>query len=97
MPRKKSSRKTLKRRTMKGKRGGYYGFTGKVGSGAPQWDKGDEVAAPEYAKGGKHRRRKTRRGGTRFAGTSYTFKGTGTRGMPDYVANGSTKGPATLA
>ena len=98
MPRKsyrrKSSRKTLKRRTMKGKRGGYYGFTGKVGPGAPQWDKGTEVEAPDYAKGGKRRRRKTRKGGMRFANTSYTFNGTGTRGMPNYVASGSTKGPA---
>jgi hypothetical protein len=91
--RKKSSRKTLKRRTMKGKRGGYYGFTGKVGTGAPQWDKGTEVEAPAYANGGK-RRRRTRKGGMRFAGTSYSFKGTGTRGMADQVANGSMKGPA---
>ena len=91
--RKKSSRKTLKRRTMKGKRGGYYGFTGKVGTGAPQWDKGTEVEAPDYAKGGK-RRRKSRKGGMRFANTSYTFNGTGTRGMPNYVASGSMKGPA---
>jgi hypothetical protein len=78
---------------MKGKRGGYYGFEGNVGTGAPLWTKGDETATPDYAKGGK-RRRKTRKGGMRFSVASASFKGTGSRGVADYVDGGSTKGPA---
>lgn len=79
---------------MKRKRGGYYGFDGKVGPGAPLWTKGTEVEAPSYAKGAK-RGRKLRKGGTRFSNASYSFKGTGTRGMPDYVGNGNTAGAGT--
>lgn len=82
----------MKRRTMKGKRGGYYGFSGKVGTGAPLWTKGDEAQTPSYAKGGK--RRKTKKGGMRFSVASASYKGTGSRGVADYVDGGSTKGPA---
>lgn len=96
----KSSKKAGRRRTRKLK-GGFYSFSGAVGTGAPNWTRGAEVPTPDYvSKGGRRRRRagrksrKTRRmkGGGTFGATSASYQGTGARGIADYVAV-DTKGP----
>lgn len=91
--------KAGRRRTRKLK-GGYYSFSGAVGTGAPNWTRGSEVPTPDYvSKGGRRRKtgrksRKTRRmkGGGSFGATSASYQGTGARGMADFVAV-DTKGP----
>ena len=94
-------RKTSKagrRRTRKLK-GGYYSFSGAVGTGAPNWTRASEVPTPDYVSKGARRRkhkkgRKTRKmkGGGAFGATSASFQGTGSRGIADFVA-ADTKGP----
>jgi hypothetical protein len=96
-------RKTSKagrRRTRKLK-GGYYSFSGAVGTGAPNWTRASEVPTPDYVSKGarrKHKKgrksRKTRKmkGGGAFGATSASYQGTGSRGIADYVA-ADTKGP----
>ena len=99
MPRKSSKNR---RRGRKTKKGGFYSFSGAVGTGAPNWTRGAEVPTPDYvSKGGRRRRhsrktRKTRkhRGGGTFGATSASYQGTGARGIADYVAV-DTKGPYT--
>jgi hypothetical protein len=62
MPR-NSSKAGRRRRTRKVK-GGFYSFSGAVGTGAPNWTRGTEVPTPDYvSKGGRRRRsgRKTRK------------------------------------
>ena len=90
--------KAGRRRTRKVK-GGYYSFSGAVGTGAPNWTRGNEVPAPDYvSKGGKRRKsrksRKTRKmkGGGSYGATSASYQGTGARGIADFVAV-DTKGP----
>jgi hypothetical protein len=95
MPHKRS--KSARRRGRKTKKGGFYSFSGAVGTGAPNWTRGSEVPTPDYvSKGGRRRRRgrKTRkhRGGGTFGATSASYQGTGARGIADYVAS-DTKGP----
>jgi hypothetical protein len=103
MPHKKShkktagrkGRKTAGRRTVK--KGGYYGFDGKVGTGAPLWSAAQEVGVPSYAtKGARRKSRKVRRGGGGFQTSAAGFVGTGSRGIPDYVDIGSTRGASAL-
>ena len=98
MPRKKSHKKTAGRKGRRTvKKGGYYGFDGKVGTGAPLWSAAQEVSVPSYATKGA-RRRKTRktRGGGGFQTSAAGFVGTGSRGIPDYVDIGSTRGASAL-
>lgn len=53
--------KAGRRRTRKMK-GGYYSFSGAVGTGAPNWTRASEMPTPDYvSKGG--RRRRSRKGG----------------------------------
>ena len=97
----RKSKKAGRRRTHKVKKGGYYSFSGAVGTGAPNWARGSEVPTPDYVKSGGRRRRvhkKTRkhsrkhRGGASFGATSASYQGTGARGIADFVAV-DTKGP----
>jgi hypothetical protein len=54
----RKSSKAGRRRTRKLK-GGYYSFSGAVGTGAPNWTRGSEVPTPDYvSKGGRRRSRK---------------------------------------
>ena len=103
MPHKKSHKKTAGRKGRKSagrrtvKKGGYYGFSGQVGTGAPLWSTAQEVGVPSHVTKGA-RRRKTRkvRGGNRFQSATAGYTGTGVRGIADYVDVGSTKGPSAL-
>ncbi len=86
----KKSRKTLK--------GGYYSFSGAVGTGAPNWTRHSEMG--DYAVSsrgantqlGSGRRRKSgkskkvKKGGSRFGAVSASYQGTGARGIADTVA-----------
>jgi hypothetical protein len=79
------------------RKGGYYGFTGAVGTGAPAWGRGSEMG--NYAiseRGGnaqygssRRRTKKTKRsrrkhrGGSKYGAVSASFQGTGSRGMID--------------
>jgi hypothetical protein len=89
MPHKKSHKKSAGRRKTV-KKGGYYGFNGQVGTGAPLWATGAETKAPAYA-GGKRRksrkvtRRRRHRGGGSWGAVSASYQGTGSRGIADYV------------
>lgn len=92
----KKSRKTLK--------GGYYSFSGAVGTGAPAWSRHSEMG--DYAVSGRggntqvgsSRRRKmtkgkkVKKGGSRFGAVAASFQGTGARGIADTVAT-NTKVP----
>jgi hypothetical protein len=91
MPHKKS----LKRKTHRRKhRGGYYGFTGAVGAGAPMWGRGSEMGqfaaekGMQYGRGRRTRKGKGKgrkhRGGGKFGGVSASFGGTGSRGIANY-------------
>jgi hypothetical protein len=84
-----------RRMTRKKHRGGYYSFSGQVGTGAPLWSRHTEVPVV----GGKRRRKHTKRhgkrkhrGGSRFGAVAASFQGTGQRGMGNYVAT-NTKTP----
>lgn len=76
--RKKSGRKTSKK-------GGYYGFSGAVGIGAPAWERKEEVpqvAGRRGKKKGSKKTRKVKRGGLRFGQANAGFTGVGTaRGL----------------
>ena len=98
MPHKKSHKKVGRKGRRTVKKGGYYGFDGKVGTGAPLWKTSQEVGVPSYVTKGGRRRRKTRkvRGGTRFQSTTAGFTGTGTRGIANYEDVGSTRGASAL-
>lgn len=91
MPHKKSqkrSRKSLKK-TMRRKRGGFYGASGAIAPGAMEWKAGQETQAPSYARGGKRRgmrkSRKVKKGGASYGAVSASYQGTGSRGIADYV------------
>jgi hypothetical protein len=98
MPHKKSHKKRTGRKGRRTvKKGGYYGFDGKVGTGAPLWKTSQEVGIPSYVtKGGRRRKTRKVRGGTRFQSATAGFVGTGSRGVADYVDVGSTRGPSAL-
>lgn len=88
MPHKKSHKKSAGRKSRRTvKKGGYYGFDGKVGTGAPLWSTGVETKAPAYAGGKRRKSRKTRRhrGGGSWGAVSASYQGSGIRGMPTYV------------
>jgi len=96
MPHKKSHKKAG-RKSRKVKKGGYYGFDGKVGTGAPLWKTSQEVGIPSYVtKGGRRRKTRKVRGGTRFQSATAGFTGTGTRGIANYEDVGSTRGASAL-
>jgi len=98
MPHKKSHKKRTGRKGRRTvKKGGYYGFDGKVGTGAPLWKTSQEVGVPSYVtKGGRRRKTRKIRGGTRFQSATAGFVGTGSRGVADYVDVGSTRGASAL-
>ncbi len=77
-------------------KGGYYGFNGALGTGAPNWQRSSEMGEysisnrggnAQYGRGRKQKGKKTRklrkarRGGSRFGQVSQTFQGDGERGM----------------
>ena len=94
----KGGRKSLKK-TMRRKRGGYYGANGAIAPGAMEWKAGQEAATPAYARGGKRRAsrksKKTmkKKGGAAYGAVSASYQGTGARGIADYVPV-DTKGSA---
>ena len=96
----RKSSKAGRRRSTRKIKGGYYSFSGAVGTGAPNWTRSAEVPTPDYvSKGGRRRKagrksRKTRRmkGGSSFGATSASYQGPGSRGIADFVA-ADTKGP----
>ncbi len=98
MPHKKSHKKRTGRKGRRTvKKGGYYGFDGKVGTGAPLWKTSQEVGVPSYVtKGGRRRKTRKVRGGTRFQSATAGFTGTGTRGIANYEDVGSTRGASAL-
>jgi len=98
MPHKKSHKKRTGRKGRRTvKKGGYYGFDGKVGTGAPLWKTSQEVGVPSYVtKGGRRRKTRKVRGGTRFQSATAGFTGTGSRGIANYVDVGSTRGASAL-
>lgn len=96
MPHKKGhkGRKTAKKIP---KKGGYYGFSGALGTGAPAWSRGSEMGDfaissrggnTQYGarrhKKGKKTMKKRMRGGGKFGGVSASFEGAGERGMANY-------------
>jgi hypothetical protein len=101
MPHKKGH---SKKKTLKVKKGGYYGFNGAVGTGAPNWTSHSEMGLSSiahrsgngmYGRGrkrkGKKSTRKLKRGGGSFGQVSQTFQGTGARGMADAVGVSANK------
>jgi len=106
MPRKVS--KKNRKRTRKVKRGGYYGFTGDLGSqGAANWRSGSEMGdyslssiggkgAHHYGNGRKNKkRRKTMRGGTAYGLANVGLTGNGAiRGLGGYEDVGGYPGSA---
>jgi hypothetical protein len=96
MPRKGG--KTMKKKGVK--KGGYYGFSGALGTGAPAWSRGSEMGDfaissrggnTQYgarrhkgSKKGKKTMKKRMRGGGKFGGVSASFQGTGERGIANY-------------
>jgi hypothetical protein len=88
MPHKKRSAK----KTMRRKRGGYYGANGAIAPGAMEWKSGQETAAPPHVKGGSKRRKSKKskktmkkKGGAAYGSVSASFQGTGSRGIADHV------------
>jgi len=95
MPRK--GRKTMKKSV---KKGGYYGFSGSLATGAPAWSRSSEMGGfsvssrggnTQYgarrhkgSKKGKKTMKKRMRGGGKFGGVSASFTGSGERGMANY-------------
>lgn len=82
MPRhhKKTGRKTRK--------GGSYGFSGELATGAAKWTRTDEVppvAGGRRKRKGNKKTRKVKRGGLRFGQANAGFTGVGTaRGLGGY-------------
>jgi hypothetical protein len=102
MPHKKGG----KRKTLRVKKGGYYGFSGALGTGAPAWSRSSEMGDysissrggnTQYGRGRKRKGKgkKTRRmkGGGSFGAVSASYQGTGSRGLADVVGV-TTKYPA---
>jgi len=98
--RRSMKKKTARRRTLKG---GYYSFSGAVGTGAPSWTRHSEMGDwAVSSRGGntqygssRHKKMtkgKKVRGGSRFGAVSASYQGTGARGVADYVAT-NTKVP----
>lgn len=93
-------------------KGGYYGFSKALSTGAVDWKTGSESGdftvgrAGNGMAGGRKRRthrkslKKSRRrkmkGGSKYGATSASFVGTGHRGMINVVQN-NTKGPGPAA
>ena len=102
MPHPKGGRKA--RKTRKVKRGGYYGFSGALATGAPAWDRKSEMASEVAGRagntfGGRRKKskktRKTKRGGGSFAQAVAGFTGQGTaRGMGGHQDVSSPAGKA---
>lgn len=108
---KKHSRRRHAKKGGKTQKGGYYSFSGAVGTGAPAWSRHSEMG--DYAvssRGGntqfgssrrrKHTKgKKAKKGGSRFGAVSASYQGTGSRAIADYVPT-NTKvppfGPAQL-
>ena len=87
------------RMTRRKHRGGYYGFSGGLATGAPAWKAGSEMGDFAVNRAGnatygagrrrKHSKKSTRRhrktrGGGKFGGVSASYQGSGTAGLADY-------------
>lgn len=93
-----------RRRKTQKKRGGSYGFSGALATGAPAWSKSEEQPLPGRAGntfGGRRKRkgtkktRKTKRGGGSFGQAVAGFTGQGTaRGLGGYQDVSSPAGKA---
>lgn len=95
----KKGHKASHKRTMRKKKGGYYGMSGSIAPGAALWTRGSEMgdwavsnrgANAQYGsgkkrKGGKKTMKRKTRGGGKFGGVSASFQGTGSRGIADRV------------
>lgn len=95
MPRKTHTKKH--RLTRRKQRGGYYGFSGGLATGAPNWKTGSEMGDfavnragnATYGAGRRKHSKKTRRtrkqrGGNKYGGVSASFGGKGTAGLAEY-------------
>ena len=98
-------------RRNKSKRGGYYGFSGGIATGAPNWTRHSEMGGSSLStRGGnsmygagrrrrvkKHRKtKKVRRGGSKFGVVSAGFHGEGVNGMANFRGSSANKpGSAT--
>ena len=96
MPRK--GRKTAKKGV---KKGGYYGFSGSLATGAPAWSRSSEMGGfsvssrggnTQYgarrhkgSKKGKKTMKKRMRGGGKFGAVAASYQGDGSRGLADYA------------
>lgn len=86
------------RATRRKHRGGYYGFTGSVGTGAPKWGTGSEMGDFAVNRAGnatygagrrrkhhkKTRRTRKHRGGGKYGGVSASYQGNGIAGMAEF-------------
>jgi hypothetical protein len=97
-----------RRKTKKAKKGGYYGFSGALGTGAPAWSTSEEMDPSMYGRGGNatggrrkrkgsKKTRKTKRGGGSWGGVAASFTGTGSRGLGDYAQIPSGRAEAGVA
>jgi hypothetical protein len=89
-------RHTKKHRTGKKHKGGYYGFSGQVGTGAPLWTRHTEVPVVGGRRKRKHTKRhgkRKHRGGSRFGAVAASFQGTGSRGIADTLQTNSKTPP----
>jgi hypothetical protein len=90
------------------KKGGFYGFSGALATGAPSWSKSEEMPVGstrggnatggrrKSKKGGK-KTRKAKRGGGSWGGVAASFTGTGSRGLGDYAQIPSGRAEAGVA
>lgn len=97
------------RMTRSKQRGGYYGFSGGLATGAPDWKTGSEMGDFAVNRAGnatygagrrrkhskKTRRHRKMRGGNKFGGVAASFGGKGTAGMADYSAVSTRGAPGT--
>lgn len=84
----------------KTKRGGYYGFSGALGTGAPAWSRAEEVAplaGGRRKRRGSKKTRKAKRGGGSWGGVAASFTGQGERGLGDYKQIPSGRAEAGVA
>jgi hypothetical protein len=96
----KKQRRSKSRRATRKMRGGYYGFNGAVGTGAPSYARAEEVplAGGRRHKGSKKSRRRKMRGGGSYGAVSGSFTGEGHNGLANMTAvnQKSDSGPAAL-
>ena len=94
----KKQRRSKSRRATRKLRGGYYGFNGAVGTGAPSYARAEEVPVAGGRRKAKKSRRRKMRGGSAYGAVSGSFTGEGHRGLANITAVNakSDSGPAAL-